>query len=133
MFYEALPLRQAVETCQSTAFCIEHCHKSPFLSPIMTLGNKSFLFWKKTCHYGYAIFSLTIWKSQKPSFFNWQQIVNWDVLKSNADFWVLLHGLHSTNFLKASWLGSDEHSGLGSSHNDVSPEQNFEILIWTWW
>ena len=38
---------------------------------------------------------------------------------------LILHKLPSANFLKASWSRSDEHLGLGSSLNDVSPEWNF--------
>ena len=32
-----------------------------------------------------------------------------------------------------SWSKSEEHLGLDSSLNHVSPEQNFENNFWTWW
>ena len=36
-------------------------------------------------------------------FFKWWQIVDWDMLGSSANSHVLLHWLHSTSYLKASW------------------------------
>ena len=63
-------------------------------------------------------FSLRVWGSQTTSlltfliFFQWQQMVDWDVLRSSPNSWVVLCGLHSTNFLEASWLKSDECPGL---------------------
>ena len=55
-----------------------------------------------------------------------QMAADWDVLKSSVDSQDLLHWLHFTNSLKASWLRSDEYSSLGSSFNDLLSEQNFE-------
>ena len=92
------------------------------------------LSWKKTYCYGYGIlfFSLRAWGSQIPrlftfpTFIKWWQIVDWDVMRSSANSWVLLCGLQSTNSLKASWLRCDEHLVLGWSLNEVLPKWNFE-------
>ena len=61
-----------------------------------------------------------------PIYFEWQQTVNWDVLIPSKKSQVLLHRLHFTKSIKASWLRYDEHPGLDSSLNDILPEQNFE-------
>ena len=65
--------------------------------------------WKKTCHYGYAIFLLLIKSMRNPLahftyFFKWQQIVDWNELRSNANSGLLLCRLHSTNSLKVSLI-----------------------------
>ena len=39
------------------------------------------------------------------NFFNCWQIVDWYMLRSSTNSRVFLHGLHSNNFLKASWSG----------------------------
>ena len=49
-----------------------------------------------------------------PIFSKWQQIVDWDVLRSSANSQVLLYGLHFTNSIKVSWLRSTECPGLDS-------------------
>ena len=65
--------------------------------------------WKKTCHYGYVIFvNILTERMRKPNslilafliFFKWQQIVEWDVLRSIPNYRLLLRGLYSTNALK---------------------------------
>ena len=68
-----------------------------------------------------------------PIFFMLYQIVDWDLLRSTANSQVLLHGLHSTISLKASGSKFDEFPGLGSSLNDVLPDQNFKNQFYTWW
>ena len=117
-----------------------------FLSPVMCSSSLQFLEklvislpWKKTCRYGYAIILLRLWGIQMPSlltfsiFFKLQQIMDLDVLRSSANFQVLLIRLHSINSLKAFWSRSDEYPGLSSSLNDISPERNFEDRFQTWW
>ena len=65
-----------------------------------------------------------------PISFKKSYIVDWDEVRSSANLWVVLHGLLSTNSLKASWFTTDE--GLGSFLNDVLPEWKFEKQFWTW-
>ena len=62
-------------------------------------------------------------------FFRWEQIIDWDMLRSSTNFRVLLRELYSTNSHKAS--RSDEHFGKGSPLRDVSQKkQHFEIHSW---
>ena len=58
--------------------------------------------------------------------------MDWNVQRSIANSRVFLHGLHFTNSFKVSCSKSNERSGLGSSINDVSPEQKFgnQFRIW---
>ena len=46
-----------------------------------------------------------------------------------ANSQVLLRGLHSTNSFKVSWSRFDERSDLGSSLNDVPPEENRKPVL----
>ena len=98
------------------------------------------LTWKNTCHYKYATFFILLTKSMRtpdlvtfPIFFKWWRIVELDVLRSSANFRVLLCGLHSTKSLKASWSRSDEHPGHGLYRTVVSSERIFENQLWTSW
>ena len=67
------------------------------------------LLWKKT-YYGYAIFIILLTKSMRNTntqlthcfycfFFKWQEIADWEVLRSSANSWVFLCRLYSTNSL----------------------------------
>ena len=76
--------------------------------------------WKKTCCYGYAIFLILLNLLDFSFFFNWHQIMDWDVLKSINNSRLLLRILHSTNSLNASWSRFDKRPVLGSSLNEVS-------------
>ena len=51
-----------IHHCQSTAFCIEHCHKRPMIF----LRNRLFFYLeKKTFCYGYVIFLILFTKSMR--------------------------------------------------------------------
>ena len=91
---------------------------------------------KKTFCNRYAIFFILLSKYMKNpiiqlalfSYFssNSREIVNWNELRSNDNSRVLLRLLHSTNYLKSSWMRSDECPGLGSSLTDAS----HRIKLW---
>ena len=107
-------------------FALNIVRKYPFFITCDDFQRKRIMFAvkKKTCHYGYAIF-LILTYSLFLSCFKWREILNWDALMLNTNFWVLLHGFQSTNSLQASWSRSEEHSSLDSSFKDVSPELNY--------
>ena len=99
------------------------------------------LIWKKTCCFSNSMVFTLLTKCIRnpntqlthfPIFFKWWQIVDLDVLKSSANSWELLHGLHFTNSFKSSWLKTDKHFCLGSSLNVISSESNFEKKFRTW-
>ena len=84
--------------------------------------------WRNTFYYEYEIFFILLivnmknWNAPVTHFFylfTRQQIVDWDLLKTSTNSQVHLNRFHPTNSQKASWLKSDERSGLGSSLNDV--------------
>ena len=85
-------------------------------------------------NYFYILLSKSMRKASSLTFrifFKWGQIVDWDVLISCANSWVLLRGLHSTNSL--SWSKFGARPGLVSFLNDLLPEENFENQFRTCW
>ena len=58
-------LSATVHPSQSIAFWVEHYHKMPILITCNNIFEKQVisLAWKKTCHYGYAIFFICLYVS----------------------------------------------------------------------
>ena len=91
--------------------------------------------WKKSCHNEYVIILilLRVWRDQTASlltFISW--IMDCDVLRWSTNSLVLFCRLHFTSFLTECWSRSDECLGLGSSLNDVLPEQGFKNQFRIW-
>ena len=75
-------------------------NKDPFFITCINILEEQIisLIWKKTCHYGHIIFLILLTESWSqthnlftfPIFFKWQQIMDWNVLRSSANSQVLL-------------------------------------------
>ena len=115
-------------------FALKIVIKEPFLS----LND---IFWKMKKHFSVLKEDLFLWICNLPysspleheeikrspcSLFHSVLRADRNLLRSRANSWVPMCGLHYTNSLKASWLRFDRHPDLSSSLNDMAPEWNFE-------
>ena len=115
------------------SFALNIVIKDPFFISCNYILEKQVisLIWKKTCCYGYMIFLILLTKCMGKlnaqvtyfsCFFQSQQIVDWNVLRSSANSQVLSYGLHSIILLK--YLHQGMMSVLVSVHISMTYHQN---------